>query len=321
MDLDGDGHKDIISGGYPGELYLFRGNGDGTFRSREELINRYSETINVGKSSVPFACDWDLDGDLDLLVGTIEGHVYLIPNASDDVYIKYGNAERLTVNGEPIEAGTEDAGPCVADWDGDGNHDLLLGGEDGRVLLFRNRSSDGMPELEAPIFLIPAGDMLIETGDEGSGSNIGGRTKLCVADWNGDGRDDLMAGVFAASRRDTIKSSSWEQVEYERLDQESKEIQQKQIIIRNEIRTRILKDLGVPVDERPPQEKMTEYMTRMGNELRKHTGYQELTGQITQVVRQRNRIKSQMSNPYEIHGWVWVFLRKDTAQQPEWRRR
>ena len=79
MDLDGDGIGDILSGSFPGELYFFKGKGKGEFAAPVRLQRR-GKDINLGASSTVFAADWRGTGRLDLLVGNMQGDLYLIPN-------------------------------------------------------------------------------------------------------------------------------------------------------------------------------------------------------------------------------------------------
>src|SRR5690606_19466110 len=52
---------------------------------------------------------------------------------------------------------------------------------------FKNVGSRGSPELAEPVVLVPPPD-----GTDGRGV----RSKICVTDWNGDGRFDLLVGDF-----------------------------------------------------------------------------------------------------------------------------
>ena len=47
MDLDGDGHLDILSGSWPGELFLFRGGKGRTFAAPVKLKDKDSKTIEI----------------------------------------------------------------------------------------------------------------------------------------------------------------------------------------------------------------------------------------------------------------------------------
>ena len=72
MDLNSDGRPDIISGSWPGELYFFAGKEKG-FAKGEQLKGKDGKPLKPGSASTAFATDWDGDGDLDLLCGTIFG--------------------------------------------------------------------------------------------------------------------------------------------------------------------------------------------------------------------------------------------------------
>ena len=48
MDLDGDGHPDMLSGSWPGEIFLFRGGPGRTFAPPIKLKDKDGKTINVG---------------------------------------------------------------------------------------------------------------------------------------------------------------------------------------------------------------------------------------------------------------------------------
>src|SRR5439155_23585057 len=184
VDLDGDGIKDIISGSWPGEIFLFRGKGDGTYGPPEKLKDKDGNVINVGgavretadsititgdaefkedkdghyveyngkiyrdsdkkqllltgcASSVAVA-DWNGDGLLDLIVGDIQGHVSVYLNQGTKQQYAFGKPTRLKANGKEIAVPQGDAGPCVADWDGDGLADLIVGCGDGSVIFYRN---------------------------------------------------------------------------------------------------------------------------------------------------------------------------------------
>jgi hypothetical protein len=129
VDLDGDGHIDLISGSWPGEIFFFRGGPRHTFADPVKLKGKFGKTINIGggrfesaddflflgdatfeknargKTAIRFegeeieipegkqgfisgtatsvhAVDWNSDGKIDLLVGEIDGRVYLVPNVA-----------------------------------------------------------------------------------------------------------------------------------------------------------------------------------------------------------------------------------------------
>ncbi len=307
MDLNGDGHRDIISGGYPGELYLFPGRGDGTFAAREVLTYAGGDTINIGEASVPFAVDWDRDGDRDLLVGTIDGFVFFIPNAGGDDGPAYRPAEQVMIGSEPIETGAGDAGPCVTDWDGDGNHDLLLGCGDGSVLLFRNTAGAGRPVLADPIVLVPVSTTFTDDdADYPFESDLGYRAKIAVTDWNGDGRDDLLMGVFGSETK------------------EDPTLTPAQVAERDSVRD-LMRALSTEFNPKF-QEAIQEVLASFGVEQ-----YADLTDEDRPLYRERvqaayeavpdyaryeremehlSEIYRKYRSEFEYFGWVWLFIRK-----------
>lgn len=190
MDLDADGRNDLLSGSWPGEIHWFRRKPNGTYAAAETLRTA-GGTVNVGRASAAMASDWDGDGDFDLLVGTIEGTVFLVPNTGSTHKPVFGTSTALRTDGKPIKVDS-DAGPHVADWDGDGKRDLLVGSGSGGVLWFRNLGTNTQPTLAPAATLLE--DASIQT--VGTPKRSAGRSKPVAADWNGDGRLDLVVGDF-----------------------------------------------------------------------------------------------------------------------------
>ena len=197
MDLDADGNKDMLSGSYPGELYLFKGEGDGKFAKSDTLKHADGKPIKLGFAAAAFAHDWDADGDLDLLVGDIEGQVHLVPNDGSKTEPSFGAAKLLQADNQPIKVNGGDAGPSVADWDGDGKADLLVGTGAGGVVWYRNTGSNKQPQLAAAQALVAEPGQNPEPVD---GLKRGTRTKVHATDWDGDGKLDLLVGDFSSQQ-------------------------------------------------------------------------------------------------------------------------
>lgn len=81
--------------------------------------------------------------------------------------------------------------PLVHDFNGDGLADLAVLDHEGYLSYFERVRRDGSLELLPPRrwFLDEAGRPLRLNGNRAGGS---GRRKLCVTDWDGDGRFDLL---------------------------------------------------------------------------------------------------------------------------------
>lgn len=150
--------------------------------------------------SWPSVVDWDDDGDLDLLIGTFSGNMYLRTNIGTraaPVFSK--DAIQVEADSKPLNVKMH-AAPNVADWDGDGLWDLIVGSGDGAVGWYRNVGMKNSPQLEAyrPLIL-PASDtkFLEQNLDPGDVATHGARAQICVVDYNNDGRLDLLVGDYS----------------------------------------------------------------------------------------------------------------------------
>ncbi len=146
--------------------------------------------------------DYNNDGKLDLISGDTQGNVTLFLNTgtktqpvlaegvrveADGKSISASRTAYKMVNGKAVPERTEGSSPLaevyskihMADWDGDGLKDLLVG-HNTTLIFYKNAGT-----ASAPRFLAP-------TKIECPGGNFPMRPSPCVVDWDGDGKKDLL---------------------------------------------------------------------------------------------------------------------------------
>jgi hypothetical protein len=122
-----------------------------------------------------------------------------------------GKPVRLEADGKPIDTEIGHAAPALYDFDGDGKRDLLVGqfgdglldlvvgSGNGAVWWYRNAGRKGAPEYAAGVALVysPGSGHGMESVEHGAAPPRPGlRTKAWVADWDLDGRMDLLVGDY-----------------------------------------------------------------------------------------------------------------------------
>lgn len=142
-DMDGDGIPDLVVGADKGQIFSVKGKGNGLFNLAEGARNYLTgngegESAYSGRQLSPRIVDWNGDGIQDLIYG--EGSY-----SANSVYVlfnKGSNAASNFRNQKPqwlaYGYGREQLAPTVADFNGDGKPDLLIGALDGGLHLYLN---------------------------------------------------------------------------------------------------------------------------------------------------------------------------------------
>ncbi|MGV3618374.1 MAG: FG-GAP repeat domain-containing protein [Fimbriimonas sp.] len=295
--MNGDGKADMISGSWSGEITLFAASGSG-FAKGIPLLGSAGKKLVPGSATAVAVTDWDRDGDLDLLVGVISGNVSFFPNVGTKTRPKFGSEQPLRGGGKPITA--NDGGPCVADWDGDGTEDLILGDGEGNVRWFRaKRGSSGVPTLEAGEFLIRSQPTSSEASEKGPLY----RTKPTVADWNRDGKPDLLVGDFWTR---TIHPPQSDEKKPEQA-QVRKKLAEAQMRLNERVQAAdkaARKSMGIAPNMAISGDRRKAYDAAYIKALTSDPGYRK-------TIKEMSDLRRKMPQPkYVYGGYVWVYLRR-----------
>lgn len=204
MDWNNDGKKDLISGDTKGQVWVFLNTGTDEAPELAEGVRVHAGPVPIvaaryaagesnslmGTYSKLHYADWDGDGLKDLLIGqdgTNGSEVVFYKNTGAESEPKFDKPELLNLPGPQMSRPS----PYIVDWDGDGRYDLLFGTERPEIYFLRNAGTNEKPRLEAGRKIDLIG------GDFGKGY----RCRIDVADWNEDGKLDLLVGNFYSHKK------------------------------------------------------------------------------------------------------------------------
>lgn len=203
-DLDGDGRDELLIGNKVWTV-------DGDIRSPEKrrfgicrVEGKPIEHPGPGYGDPYYFSlfyDWNADGRMDLLWGTQQGNLYVHLHSGSDDPLDFESGELVElISGEsmrvgpPIVTSPEEATDftilqgsrivfAIVDFDQDGIDDLIVGDTFAQLWIFR-----GARENSARKFL--PGELLTKLPTRPEA--------ICISDWNGDEKPDLLIGGTAA---------------------------------------------------------------------------------------------------------------------------
>ncbi len=217
VDYDGDGAVDVTVGiDFWGDFGPLNG-GEGAFNAQGEwtrgklrgyvylLRNTgtaekpvYAPAVRLqagGKDIDPYGMpspswgDFDGDGDLDLICGEFRDGFTYYENTGSRTKPAYAAGRALTTAGERLHMDLCMITPTAVDFDGDGDLDLVVGDEDGRVAFIENTGKvvGGLPQFLPPRYFRQFAEDV----------KFGALSTPYAFDWDGDGDDDLICGDSA----------------------------------------------------------------------------------------------------------------------------
>ncbi|MFO1091856.1 MAG: VCBS repeat-containing protein [Planctomycetaceae bacterium] len=198
-DVDGDGVRDLIVGSFDSKFRVFRNTG--TESNPEFAAFEYLQAggkdaevwIYCCIGSSPQFVDFDDDGHLDMISGSYDpGEFYLFRGTGGGQYAAREtlvDTAGVPVRRHPVQKQNyQSFGSWIstADWEHDGDLDLILGGFDGSLYVRINTGTR-----QEPKFAPENVDILVD----GKPAMVPGRhAALDVADWDADGKWDIVSG-------------------------------------------------------------------------------------------------------------------------------
>ncbi|KAH8061973.1 calcium ion binding protein [Aureococcus anophagefferens] len=184
-DLDGDGDLDLVVGEWMGALFYYENVGSAASPSYAAVTGSASpfDGIDIGSRSAPAFADVDGDGDLDLVVGISLGSLFYYENVGSAASPSYAAVTGAATPFYGIDVGGHSA-PALADVDGDGDLDLVVGKYHGALYYYENVGSAASPSYAA----------VTGAANPFDGIDVGDESAPALADLDGDGDLDLVVG-------------------------------------------------------------------------------------------------------------------------------
>ncbi len=243
-DWDGDSAMDLISGNSAGYLMFFKNLSRAgvekpkwaapQYLAADGKVIRFMAGPNGsiqgpaeakwGYTTLSVA-DWDGDGLPDLLVNSIWGQVVWFKNigtrqapklaAAQPVEVEWEGPQPALAYGWLRPQGKElltqwRTTPAAVDWNKDGLMDLVMLDQEGCLAFFERAKRDGK------LVLLPPQRVLCDEKGAPLRLNAGlagksGRRKICIVDWDGDGKLDILLNAANAKflRQEEAREGKW----------------------------------------------------------------------------------------------------------------
>jgi len=130
--------------------------------------------------------DWDHDGRKDLITGENNGHIRVYLNTGTDAAPVFNGYFLIIAGGVTFDCGSY-SWMHVADWNNDKLWDIICGGTDGMLRLLINVGSPSTAVFNSFSYI----------KDGSVNLDVGSRSSPTTADWNRDGKKDLIVGASA----------------------------------------------------------------------------------------------------------------------------
>ncbi|MBM2840421.1 MAG: type sorting protein, partial [Bacteroidetes bacterium] len=179
IDIDNDGDRDMFVGDLFGRVAFLLNIGTATSPSFDLVDSSFIGTTPFVALTPRFA-DIDADGDFDMFVGHFDGNIMFYRNTGSQFNPLF---QRQLSQFDSVNVGTQSYSvPAFFDIDNDGDLDLFVGKQDGRIAYFRNIGTSQSPRFS----LVTSSFQNI---------NLVENSKPQFVDADNDGDQDLLIGA------------------------------------------------------------------------------------------------------------------------------
>ncbi|MGK0288595.1 MAG: hypothetical protein ACI86H_000004 [bacterium] len=132
IDFDKDGDIDLIVGNTQGKIVLIENQTKDTNIPKFVILHRDYLGIDVGLASAPKFFDLNNDKILELVIGSDSGKIYFFKKASQETRWQWDQISKNTKMPPPGSF------PFAIDLDNDGDQDLVVGTDSGKIIYYQN---------------------------------------------------------------------------------------------------------------------------------------------------------------------------------------